>query len=236
MGGVCVALWGDSLGRGVVYDESRGRYMIAKNSYARLLAEQNLLNIQNHSRFGATVTEGLEDFLSTADIGAQFVAIEYGGNDCNLDWGQVSEDPERSHPARSELQTFERKLAEFVLAVRERGLSPVLVTPPPLIAQRFFAWVSKGLNPKAILRYLSGDVTSIYRWQERYAGAVYRAARSAKCLLFDLRDAFLAAPDLQSLYCEDGMHPNENGHRCIMEAIRGLLPALQISHRQSDIE
>jgi hypothetical protein len=93
-----------------------------------------------------------------------------------------------------------------------------LVTPPPLDAQRFFNWVTKGLDAEAVLRYLV-DVQNIYRWQERYAIAVRDVALETGCDIFDLRDVFLARMDVADLISLDGMHPNTKGHMLIAESL-----------------
>lgn len=217
-----LALWGDSIGRGIAFDEERGRYAVLRNNYLRILGEKEKLNILNHARFGATVDEGLTDFINTQDAESDIVVIEFGGNDCNMPWEAISASPYTEHKARNELHIFEKKLFEFVNAVQNRKLTPLLVTPPPLDAQRFFDWVSKGLNIQNILHFV-GDIQHIYRWQERYAYAVHRVAERTRCHVFDLRDVFLAHNDMHSLYCIDGMHPNEKGHQVIAEAIETLL-------------
>lgn len=212
-----VALWGDSIGRGIAYDTPRGRYAVLPHHFARLLEAEGTLSVDNHARFGADITEGLADFLSAGAVTAGVVAIEYGGNDCNMPWAEIAENPAAAHPAKVDIALFEHTLARFVEAVRGRGLRPLLITPPPLDAARFFAWVSRGLNARNILAFL-GDVAHIYRWQERYSLAVRRVAQALAAPLFDLRDAFLEADDLPALYSPDGMHPNEKGHQLIADA------------------
>ncbi len=223
-----LALWGDSIGRAVGFDEGRGRYAVIKPNYQEMLLEDQTVDILNHARFGATLSEGLADFADSPDTPAQAVAIQFGGNDCNMDWAAVSEDPSRPHSPKVPIEAFEKGLHQFVRLVRQRGKTPILVSPPPLEAQRFFAWVSKGLDPQVILRFL-GDVQHIYRWQERYATAVYRTARLTRCRLFDLRDAFLAADDFPDCLCVDGMHPNGKGQQLIAQAVRQALPGLRLS-------
>ena len=138
-----------------------------------------------------------------------------------------------SPTAATPLPLFEETLRAFVKAVRERGLKPILVTPPPLMAQRFLAWVSQGLDRKAIRRYL-GDVQHVYRWQERYDLAVRRVALSLRCALFDLRDALLASPDYPGLCSVDGMHLNEQGHLFAAKAVEEALPRLLLIDRKAD--
>lgn len=222
-----LALWGDSIGRAIGFHEGLGRYAVIKPNYREMLAESQTVNIINHARFGATLPEGLKDYEETTTIEAAIVAVQYGGNDCNFDWAAVATDPDAAHQPRTPLPQFEEKLRQFIELIRRRGQTALLVTPPPLDAQRFFDWVTQGLNGQAVMRFI-GDVQHIYRWQERYAATIQRVARFARCQLFDLRDAFLAT-DLPSLLCRDGMHPNENGQPLIASAIREALPALRIN-------
>lgn len=42
----------------------------------------------------------------------------------------------------------------FVQEVRKQGMEAVLITPLPLHAERYFKWVTKGLNADAVLAAL----------------------------------------------------------------------------------
>ena len=120
--------------------------------------------VENHSVMGYTVCQAT---LAEKDMRPGGVAaIEFGGNDCDLDWKAVSENPDVYHEARTPIGVFKDTLAGMVKKVRAFDMRAVLVVPPPIDAEKYFAWVSKNLNPKAILKYL-GDVQHIYRWQER---------------------------------------------------------------------
>ncbi len=223
-----LALWGDSIGRAIGFHEGRGRYAVIKPNYRDMLLGGKVLNILNHARFGATLPEGMEDFEQTPEVDAPVVAIEYGGNDCNFDWASVAADPSLPHQPATPLPQFEDMLRRFIQLVKARGKTPLLITPPPLDAQRFFDWVTQGLNAQAVLQFI-GSVQHIYQWQERYAAAIQHVARLARCRLFDLRDVFLASGDIQAHLCRDGMHPNEKGQLLIAEAIRQALPRLKLS-------
>ncbi|MBE6830962.1 MAG: SGNH/GDSL hydrolase family protein [Ruminococcaceae bacterium] len=94
----------------------------------------------------------------------------------------------------------------------------MLLSLPPIDAQRYFAWISRGLNAENILRFL-GDIEYIYRWHEMYNLAVYRLAMDQGVPLIDISSAFLKTGNFQDLICEDGIHPNENGHRLIGQTI-----------------
>ncbi|MDL2319483.1 SGNH/GDSL hydrolase family protein [Eubacteriales bacterium OttesenSCG-928-A19] len=211
-------LWGDSLGKGVVFDEARKRYCITPERCVVRLQDALEMQIVNHSRMGAIAGEGLEGFLASPAEPGTLVVIEYGGNDCDMPWAEVAENPEGDYRGRVPLPLFRQHLRDFVSAVRERDMSPLLVTPPPLEATRYFAWVSQGLSQEAILRFL-GDVQHIYRWQEQYSIAVREVAQEMHCPLFDMRSAFLADRRYPELFCADGIHPNAKGHALIAEAV-----------------
>ena len=97
-------------------------------------------------------------------------------------------------------------------------MRPVIVTPLPLIAEKFFSYVAKGRDENAIMTYL-GSKQSIYRWQERYATAAIRAANRADCPVFDARSLFLSRMDFDLLIGPDGMHPNERGYKVLSDAV-----------------
>ena len=222
---ITIALFGDSIGRGVSFQEDRGRYAYLKGSFEKLAQQHKLCNLKNHSRFGAIAQDGI-DALPEEDLnGVDAVAIQYGGNDCTPSWERISADPDSFHPPRTDLDTFENQLTTIVKLVRQQGKVAVLITPPPLVAERFVPWVSQGLNEENILRYL-GDAHHVYRWQEQYGLAVHKVARHTQCKLFDLRAFFLRERVLGDLYCIDGMHPNEEGHRVIYQAVEQMLPML----------
>lgn len=217
-----IHLFGDSIGKGIMFDEGRGRYALARERCdVRLQAALNV-PVENHSMMGITVADGLRDLKECGDLSGALVAIEYGGNDCDLNWAEVAADPRKPHQAKVPLPEFRALLRQFVKEVRQRGAQPLLVTPPPLHARRFFEWVSKGLDKDAILVFM-GDVQSIYHWQERYAIAARDVALELHCEVFDLRDAFLSLRDVMYDHiCIDGMHPNAKGHAFIAET--ALLP------------
>ena len=209
-------LWGDSIGKGVIYDENRRRYCLAKDRCTALLTSAGL-PLEAHARMGATVRDGYADFCETVTQPGGVAVIEFGGNDRDLDWDAVAASPELAHDGKTPLPEFRALLGMFVEAARQRQLTPLLVTPPPLVSQRYFAWVSHGRDAERIEQYL-GDVEHIYRWQERYAQAVRDVAGELHVPLFDLRQVFLDQPHLPALYCLDGIHPTPAGQELIARA------------------
>ena len=107
----------------------------------------------------------------------------------------------------------------MVRKLQSTGAAVVLMTLPPIDAERYLRWVAPDeADRRSILRWL-GDVQIIYRFQEMYSGLVSRVAAETGALLADVRPSFLQRHDAPSLICSDGIHPNEAGHRVIYEAL-----------------
>ena len=220
-----ITIWGDSIFKGVIFDETRGRYAILRDNFVTALSKVLGIAVDNRARMGLTSAGGEQEMTPDALCPGALAVIEFGGNDCDLDWKAVAEAPEQEHPAKVPLVEFKERLAALADRARAGGMRPVLVTPPPLCAQRYFDWVTRGLDAGAVLRYL-GDVDRIYRWQAQYADAVRAVAERTGSFLFDLRGAFLQAGDLPSLMCADGIHPNAKGHALMMNAAKAQLAAI----------
>ena len=212
-----IDLFGNSVAQGIVMD-ANGQYRVTRVGCVRLLKRKGF-PIQNYAVHGYTVLQGLDSFESMTIEPGSWCVIQFGGNDCDLDWDAVSEHPDVFHDGRVPLPDFKNTLIRFVREARDRGLKPVLVTPLAMISYRYFQWISKGRDAAAILHYLRDDLESIGRWQEKYADAVREAAVGEGCPLLDLRAALIKRLDYPSLFCEDGIHPNENGHAVMAEIL-----------------
>jgi len=213
-----IQVWGDSIAVGITYNEQRKRYVISKERCPKRISEGLNLKVVNNSKMGATVLEGLERFEAAAPVEGALCVLEYGGNDCNLDWAKVAENPDMPPQPKVDLAVFTKKLEEFIRKIEAKGMKAMLITPLPLHAEKFFNWVSQGLNRDAILKAI-GEVQNIYGWQERYAIAVRNVAAKTRTPLLDLRDAMLSNKDYPSLICRDGMHLVDEGYRFIGDTL-----------------
>ena len=210
-----IVLWGDSIGQGVIYNETRRRYCLAGDRCTNVLRAEGM-QIENNAKMGATITDGYDWFLESDPLPGGILVIEFGGNDCDLDWDAVAADPTVFHDGKTPLPRFREMLELFITEARNRGLRPAAVLPPPLEPERYFRWISQGRDAERIRCYL-GDVHHIYRWHERYANAVREVAQQLDCPVIDLRAPFLDARDLPALMCRDGIHPNEAGQRLMAQ-------------------
>ena len=212
-----IYLFGDSASQGIVLDEN-DRYRVSRLGCIRLLKRKGY-PIRNYAVHGYTVLQGLASFENMKIEPGSRCVIQFGGNDSDLDWDAVSREPDVFHDGHVPLKDFREDLCRFIREARERFLEPILVTPLALISTRFYRWVSRERNAGNILRYLHDDTESMCRWQERYAAAVRDVAAGEGCLLVDIRKWLLDRMDYPSLFCADGIHPNEDGHAVIADII-----------------
>ena len=212
---------GDSISKGVVYDEEKGKYVVLEDNYVSILQAKLKGIIRNTARFGNTLTKGVsrlhKDVLTDSP---DVVLIEYGGNDCDFNWNEIAENPTEEHSPKTDFHLFESKLKEAIQFLRSEKIIPVLMTLPPLNADRYLKWVSKNnpLTESSILEWL-GSATKIYWWQERYNSMVIKVAQETRTKWIDIRGAFLQNPDYTQFLCVDGIHPNQEGHRIIAEKV-----------------
>ena len=122
------------------------------------------------------------------------------------------------HP-NLEPSEFESLYETMVTKLKALGKNVVMLNLPPIDAEKYFAWISRDRSAKNILNWLGGDEHYIYTWHEMYNKALSSVAKRQSVPLLDIRSAFLDRRDYADLICEDGIHPNEEGHKLIAETL-----------------
>lgn len=210
-------VFGDSIAKGVVYDENKGRYVFSPNSFLSLISQRGYAVVKDLSRFGCTTVKGEAildrhlDELSSYD----YTLLEFGGNDCDLDWKKASEDPDTPQTGQVDKKAFMENYIRIIDKVKENGGTPVLTTLPPLDPEKFFEWVAKDLDKCSVMRFLKNDKSNIYRWQEEYSDLVTEIGGLTGAPVLDIRRPFLESSSYGDMLSKDGMHPNEAGHKAI---------------------
>lgn len=222
-----VYLFGDSVGRGIVLD-ANGKYSPIPESFAPAAAKKLGITLQNKARFGCTIEKGLEILKRCLAREAQpeqitptpqVAILEFGGNDCDFNWRAIAEAPEASHSPATPLDAFGVAYEAAIQALRARRIVPLAMTLPPLDPERYFRWFTKaGLDGAAILKWL-GNIQNIFLWHEGYDKEVRRIAAASGTAIIDIRKAFLSTPDYRQYLCEDGIHPNREGHGLMEKTI-----------------
>lgn len=215
---------GDSLTKGVVLTE-RNRYSVTDRCFIDIISSELDLLVENYGKFGCTVSFGANviDRHSAEITASDYTFIEYGGNDCDFDWMEIADEPFREHTARTALDSFKEQFAALVERVRALGSVPVIISLPPIISDTYFSFLSRFMNEEQkanVVRWLGGDVGIIARWHETYNRALFMIAALTNAQIIDITTPFdTYRGNLKSLYCPDGIHPNNKGHRLIAETI-----------------
>ncbi len=216
-----IVVYGDSISRGIIFDDIKQKHALLLESFTNLVREHLKGVVYNAAKFGSTLVEGLQRLQNDVlrrkpDI----VLIEFGGNDCDYHWDEIAADPTREFHPNTECSTFYELLSGLVVKLHGLQIVPVLVTLPPLDPDKYLKWISHNSEQaKSNILQFIGSVSHIYAWHERYNAAVLRVAEETKTRLIDIRSAFLENDDYTTLICDDGIHPNKDGHKVIAEKI-----------------
>jgi lysophospholipase L1-like esterase len=223
MKSICV--FGDSLAKGVIYNDAVQRYSFSKDSFVALFCKGGDLTCSNYSMFGCTVTKGeqLVELHPDSIAAADFTVLEFGGNDSDFNWEEISEAPDLPHDPKTPITAFFDTYKRIIDKVKSVGGKPIMLNLPPLDPKRYFSWISKNLNPGNILKWLGGSRDFIYRYHEMYNVHVHRIAALLSVPLIDIRSAFLTKSNYSDYLCIDGIHPNEKGHQLISQTIKSIV-------------
>ena len=218
-----LCVFGDSVTKGVVFDSAMRKYIFLKDCFVNLFSGSTGIRVDNYSKFGCTLKKGTEIVKKHSEDLPKYdyIALEFGGNDCNFKWDEIAADPKSEHLPQTPISDFKKLYRSLIDGIRSLGGRPLLLNLPPLDAKRFFDWISVGLCSQNILQWL-GEVDVIFRWQETYSKTVCDLAEETGVPLIDIRSLFFEYGDYSALLCEDGMHPNKLGHKLISDTIRGF--------------
>lgn len=224
-----ISIWGDSILKGIILDESQSRYVVLKNNCVDRFAQETNAIITNHASFGMTTVKAFERITRSLErrppVAQDIILVEFGGNDCDYHWAEISEQPDKEHLPNTPIDKFAEVLQSIIEAFKSFSIDPILMTLPPLEPTRYFNWISKGLSKENILKWL-GDVNKIYRWQEAYNEIIVDTAQTQGLRLINTRNKFLTADHFADRLCADGIHLNEAGHDTLLDSFLGYVHSL----------
>ncbi|HBN86220.1 MAG TPA: G-D-S-L family lipolytic protein [Clostridiales bacterium] len=218
---VKILLYGDSIAKGIVYDESSNKYKKEGSCFFNILSGKMKATLENVSKFGNTLIRASRKFDEDLSKHKPDIAvIEFGGNDCDFCWEQVAENPYDHHSPNTPPEEFETLLTDFIHRMREQSIQPVIFTMPPIDPIRYFKWICQGKPSyeKNILTFL-GTENTIYRWHEKYNLMLLEIAAANHIPVIDIRKSFLCYLDIGQFLCKDGIHPNQKGHKLIADTV-----------------
>ena len=115
-----IAVFGDSISKGVVYDGAKKKYSLRKNHGYAILNEHGFI-LQNYAKMGATVNKGLEIMQSRLKSAekSDIMILEFGGNDCDFHWAEIAADPNGEHLPKTPVNDFEATYSKMIELARD---------------------------------------------------------------------------------------------------------------------
>lgn len=219
---------GDSILKGVMYSETDGKYRLCRDTRFCEIESEGIA-VNNKSKMGATVDRAnILINTNSANLSEDTaILFEYGGNDCDYNWSEISSNPSGSFLPRTPKKDFIEKYEKAVQNAQKSGARVIISSLIPIDAAKYMKTITKHLSYKNILSWL-GDVSMLYRWQEQYNRTVESIAARMGCELLDLRGAFLESHDYDNLIGDDGIHPTQQGHDLIRKTIKEYILATKI--------
>ena len=100
-------VYGDSISKGVVYDEVKERYVVLKENFVNLVGNNLKAAIHNRGKFGNNIIRGQEKLeKDVLKRDPDILLIEFGGNDCDYDWQAIANNPEGEFSPKTDLELF----------------------------------------------------------------------------------------------------------------------------------
>lgn len=99
------------------------------------------------------------------------------------------------------------------------GYTPLVLSLPPMNAHCYFDHFTRQFDEqqkKNVLKWLKGNIDTIWAGHELYNDAVKRIAEATDAHLVDVTSALLRQKDY---LCADGIHPNNKGYHLIAKSI-----------------
>ncbi len=217
-----IAAFGDSVLKGVIYEDEH--YCVSHDSFQKICEEYFGIKVENKARFGSTIAKGESIFENNLDLiretDGEYVILEFGGNDCDFNWKEISEDPDRKHLPMCTIADFRKTYTGIIDGIRSCGKTPVLLSLPPIDSARYFKHISRGLSGDNIMKWMRNDQQYITNWHERYNIEIFKIAIETGVPIIDISSVFLEKKNYSRYLCADGIHPNVEGHRLIAAAIK----------------
>ncbi|MBQ8641424.1 MAG: SGNH/GDSL hydrolase family protein [Clostridia bacterium] len=132
-----ILIFGDSILKGVTYSAEAGRHKLLPGHFAGL--KDMGYEVKNCSIMGATVEEGITMLRRrlTDPASDTAVLLEYGGNDCDYRWADISADPTAAHMPKTPLDSFTARYGELVSYAREKAR--------PYTSAIWYPWTRKNI-------------------------------------------------------------------------------------------
>lgn len=140
-----ISVFGDSVLKGVIYENNA--YKVSKDRFSNICEDVLWISIENKAKFGSTINVG-ENIISKninliKQTKSKYVVMEFGGNDCDYNWIEVSENPNKVHYPKSTIKEFIEIYSGLINELKKLGKIPVLLSLPPIDSDKYFKYITR---------------------------------------------------------------------------------------------
>lgn len=209
-------IYGDSIMKGTILDGGY-RYHATFDSYLARFAKRFNIEAENRARFGITIDKGYKLLRQDIESGldCDFALIEFGGNDSNFHWDEISLHPETDHEPLTDFEHFKQTCRSMIADVISADVKPILMTLPPIDSEKYLTFLTRNGNSREHILQWLGTPETIYNFHKGYSDAVASIAAETATPIVDVRRPFMESGNYKELLCIDGVHPNEKGYELI---------------------
>ena len=123
-----ISVFGDSVLKGVIYENNA--YKVSKNRFSNICEDILGISIENKAKFGSTINIGKNIIAKNIDLiketNSKYVVMEFGGNDCDYNWVEISKNPDKKHFPKSTITEFIEIYSNLIKELKKLGKQPVL--------------------------------------------------------------------------------------------------------------
>ena len=219
-----VTVFGDSIAKGLLLKNGRPTYL--KTNAVEIVAKHFGIEIENKSTFGQTITrfsekKFVEEYLSLLRKKERNIVVFcIGGNDSDYDWKAIDANPNKNHTCKTPLSLFCELYISAINKLKKKKVEVYICALPVVHVKSFFEnYVCSLANCENIMKFLENDKSIIARQQEVFNNKLREIAQETKTTFLDIRTPFLNVKNLDKVYADDGLHPNEIGQQLIADTI-----------------
>jgi len=144
------------------------------------------------------------------------------------DWNAISVNPSAQHHPKLDPVAYKALYINKIAQARACGHEPVLVSLPILDADRYFAFITRGMSMqqrKNVLYWLGGKTYRLRDIQMLYNLSLFRLAATQCVHIIDITSPMLASARYEQLLEPDGISLSPAGQEMIdTEIYKGLSP------------
>ena len=219
---------GDSIIKGVLFtqeENGKGHYSLSDQNIVDRVGTYMRAEVLNLGKMGCTIEIGehiLQRNLAKLN-GTEYVMLCFGGNDSDYNWRAIADNPAAQHQPKTSLDTFRQVYARIIGMVKDSGYKPLILSLPPMDAQKYFDFFTATFTAEQkqnVLSWLKGSVATILKGHNLYNEVLSQIASETDTQLIDVTNPL---GDGKKYLCNDGIHPNLNGQEAMAKVVKEVV-------------